>query len=360
MQNFMMDGVTPYGELTGLNIKNLIYNHPLSSGEYPYNVNVPLFMLVFYIPFAWIKNLQIARALWMIVLELSLLGVVYVVLRLARWKQNWFFLPVLLFFCVFWLPSITMLLSSTSVILQALALFGALRAIELGSDEFGGALAALGLLNIEATGLVFLALLVWIFSTQRWRVLGGIAMMLAVLLGLSFLLLPGWVFPFAGAAVANWRSGLIPSTYSIFEGWLPGIGHRLAEIMAVAALSVILIEWRAVRGQNIRWLFWTACLSAAITPLLGLPYFPNWLVFTLPGILLVISSMIHRWRLLGFGSSILVLAAVFLGLWWAYENQLTSVFIFFYPLALTLLLYWVRWGAVHQPRMWADEILLRG
>ena len=27
MQNFMMSGVTPYGEFTALNIQNLIYNH---------------------------------------------------------------------------------------------------------------------------------------------------------------------------------------------------------------------------------------------------------------------------------------------------------------------------------------------
>jgi len=359
MQNFMMSGVTPYGEFTVLNIQTLIYNHPLAKGDFPYNVNVPLYMLMLYIPFAWIKNLAVARAIWMIFLELGLIAVVYISLRLARWKQNWIFLLTVLFFSAFWLPSITMLLTSTAIILQALVLFGALRSIELGSDEFGGALAALGLLNIEATGLVFVALIVWIFSTQRWRVLGGIVMMLGVLLGLSFLLFPGWVVPFLTAAISNWQSGLIPSTFSILEGWLPGIGHRLAEILAAAALSLILIEWWAVRGRNIRWLFWTACFTAAVTPLLGVPYFPSWLVFTLPGILLIVSSMIQRWGLLGFGSSILVLVVVFLGLWAAFENQITSAFIFFYPLGLTLLLYWVRWGAVHQPRMWADEVMLR-
>ena len=46
MQNFMMSGVTPYGEFTALNIQNLIYNHPLTKGDFPYNVNVPLYMLM--------------------------------------------------------------------------------------------------------------------------------------------------------------------------------------------------------------------------------------------------------------------------------------------------------------------------
>jgi hypothetical protein len=285
---------------------------------------------------------------------------VLVSLRLARWKPHWLFLLFILLFSVFWLPSVAMLVTATSVIFQALVFCGVLRSLELGSDELAGALAALGLLNIEATGLVFLTLVIWIFSTQRWRVLGGIGMTLAVLTGLSLLLYPGWILPFFGSLVSNWQSGVIPSTYSLFEGWLPGIGKRLAQILAVAALTLLFLEWRAVRGQDVRWLFWTICFTAAITPLIGIPNFPNWSVFTLPGILLVASVMVQRWKLLGLGSAIIVLVGVFSGLWAAQLNGITSGFILFYPLVLTLLLYWVRWGAVRQPRLWADEIALRG
>jgi len=360
MQNFMMGGVTPYGTLTSLNIQTIIYQHPSRPGQYPYHVNIPLFMLLFFMPLAWIRNINIARAIWMICLEAGLFGVVLVSLRLTRWRPHWLLLIVILFFSAFWQPSVSMLVTATSIILQTLLICGSLRCIELGSDELAGALAALCLLNIEATGLVFLALLVWIFSTQRWRILGGIGMMLAILIGLSIILLPSWVWPFIGATVSNWQSGAIPSTYNLFEGWLPGIGHRLAQILAVGALAILFLEWRAVRGQNVHWLFWTACLTAAITPLLGIPYFPNWLVFTLPGIILVISIMVQRWKLLGFGSSLIVLTVAFLGLWAAQLSGLISVFILFYPLVLVLLLYWVRWGAIRQPRLWADEIKLRG
>ncbi len=360
MQNFMMDGVTPYGEVTLLNIQNIIYHRPVQAGQYPYQVNIPLFMLLLYLPLAWISDLTFARAVWMVLLELGLFGVVLVSLRLARWKPHWLFLLFILLFSVFWLPSVAMLVTATSVIFQALVFCGVLRSLELGSDELAGALAALGLLNIEATGLVFLTLVIWIFSTQRWRVLGGIGMTLAVLTGLSLLLYPGWILPFFGSLVSNWQSGVIPSTYSLFEGWLPGIGKRLAQILAVAALTLLFLEWRAVRGQDVRWLFWTICFTAAITPLIGIPNFPNWSVFTLPGILLVASVMVQRWKLLGLGSAIIVLVGVFSGLWAAQLNGITSGFILFYPLVLTLLLYWVRWGAVRQPRLWADEIALRG
>jgi hypothetical protein len=125
-------------------------------------------------------------------------------------------------------------------------------------------------------------------------------------------------------------------------------------------LSVLLIEWRAVRGHDVRWLYWTACLSAALAPLLGIPTQPGWLAFTLPGVLLVASVMSQRWGVLGLITAILTLSGLFVGLWLAQLNGLTSVFILFYPLMLTLLLYWVRWGAVRPPRLWVDEIRIRG
>ncbi|HEY3310470.1 MAG TPA: glycosyltransferase 87 family protein [Anaerolineales bacterium] len=359
MQNFMMQGVTPYGELTTLNIQSLIYDRPLPAGQYPYRANIPLFMLLFYLPFAWIREFVLARAIWLMLLELGLFGVVLISLRMARWNPHWLIFLFIMLFSVFWLPSVSMLMTATAIILQALVMQAALRSIETGSDELAGALAALSLLNIEATGLAFLALVVWSFSTRRWRILGGIAMMLTILMALSFLLLPNWILPFFGAVLTNFRSGLIPSTYNIFEHWLPGIGVRLAQILSVSAFVVLFLEWRSVRRQGVHWLFWTVCLSTAIAPLLGIPYFPQWLVFTLPGVLLVLSVMAQRWKFLGYVSSVLLVLVVFLGLWWAQLNSITSVFILFYPLILVLFLYWVRWGAVRQPRLWADEIVHR-
>ncbi len=360
MQNFMLQGVTPYGDLTKLNIQTSIYNQPILPGQYPYRVNTPLFLLVLFLPFAWIQDFTLARVIWLIFLELGLMGVVLLSLRLSHWKPHWLFFIFILLFGFFWQPTVTMFVTASPIILQALVLLAALRALELGSDELAGALAALSLLNIEATGLVFLVLIIWIFSTQRWRVLAGIGMTLTILIGLSFLLLPSWLLPFIGAVMENWRSGALPSTFATLQQWLPGIGNRLAQILAVAALTIGLLEWRAVRRQDVRWLFWTSCLTAALAPLFGIPYTPAWLAFTLPGVLLVASVMTQRWGILGLVTAIIVMAGIFLGLWAAQLNGLTSVFILFYPLSLTLLLYWVRWGAVRPPRLWADEIKLRG
>lgn len=360
MQNLMLQGVTPYGELTKLNTQSIIYQRPILPGQFPYRANMPLFLLILFLPLAWIRDFLLARAIWLILLEVGLIALALISMRLAHWKPHWIFLIFLLLFSAFWLPSVNMFVSASPIILQALVFFTALRAIETGSDELGGVLAALAMFNLEATGLAFMALLIWVFSTQRWRVLAGMGMMLAVLIGLSFILMPGWILPYFGAVLENWQSDALPSTYGLLMDWLPGIGQRLAQLLAVAALTITMIEWRAVRKQDVRWLFWTACLTAAAAPLLGMPYVPAWLAFTLPGVLLVASVMIQRWGLLGLVSSIIVLVGLFIGLWVAQLFGVTSVFILFYPITLILLLYWVRWGAVRPPRLWADEIRLRG
>jgi hypothetical protein len=359
-QNFMMNGDSPYSENTSRNIQQSIYGHPAQPGQYPYRVSLPLNLLMLFFTLSWISDLTLARSIWMIFLEVALVALVFTSLRLARWKPHWLLLIFALLFSIFWMPFVLTLFGGNLIVLQAFLLFGALRAIEKEADELGGAMAALALVNIEATGLVFILLLVWIFSTQRWRILYGFGMMFAILMGISFILLSSWILPFLGAVVGNWRAGVLPTTFSLFEGWFPGIGLRLAQILAIGALTILFLEWRAVRQQDVRWLFWTASLTASITPLLGFPTIPAWLVLTLPGVLLVISVMVQRWGLLGIGGAIIVTAGLFFGLWGAQVSGITSIFIFLYPLILTLLLYWVRWWAIRPPRLWADEILLRG
>jgi len=355
IRNFMMDGVTPYGDLTALNIQSIIYKQPILPEQYPYLVNIPLFMLMLYLPFGWIGDFGLARAAWMIFLEVGLVWLAIISVRLAHWKPIWVFTLIILLFCVFCLPSVIMLTAGNSIILQALVIYTALRAIELGSDELAGGLVALSLLNVEATGMVFILLIIWALSTDRWRILGGIGMMLVVLIVTSLILMPTWILPFFAATLANWQAGAIFSTYGLFESWMPGIGQRLAQMLAVGALAILFMEFRAARGKDPRWLFWTVCLTAAITPLLGMPFTTSMLVFSLPGVFLVVSVMTQRWGGFGFGSAIILLAGLFLGVWAIQLQGNTPILILFYPLILTLLLYSVRWGAVRPQRLWADE-----
>jgi hypothetical protein len=119
---------------------------------------------------------------------------------------------------------------------------------------------------------------------------------------------------------------------------------------------MLIAEWRAVRGKDLRWLLWTASLTVAATPLLGMPFVPIWLVLTFPALLLVLATMEQRWGTFGRWSAVALLCMAFFGLWVAFRDNIGSVFVLFYPAGLILLLYWVRWWAVRPPRLWADII----
>ncbi len=251
-------------------------------------------------------------------------------------------------FGVFWMPVFTSILSGSAILLQALCAFGAIRAAEQEADELAGALAAFGFLNIEATLLVILLILVWAAAAGRGRILAGFFMTITLLLGLAFLVFPGWFIPFFFAALFSYMSNIYTSVSALFTDWFPGFGGRLAQTLAALTIGLQFVEWRTARDKDTRWLYWTACLAATLTPLLGRNFSPIHLTFTLPAILLVVSVMDQRWGILGRILSILILLAAFAGMWAAALNGLIAIFLLVFPILLAIMLYWVRWWAIRQ------------
>ena len=101
---------------------------------------------------------------------------------------------------------------------------------------------------------------------------------------------------------------------------------------------VLLMEWRAARSKDLRWILWTISLTAAATPLLGMPFSPQWLVLSLPALLLVLSIMDQHWGAIGRWSAVLLFLTVFFGLWMALLANNHFVFLFVFPLLLIFLL----------------------
>jgi hypothetical protein len=358
-RNFMMQDLTPYGTLTTLNIQNIVYGRAARPSEPPLQVGMPFYDVLLFMPFGAMSDLSLARAFWMIALEAALAGLIVVSLQLSRWKPAPIYLFLVLLFGISWAPAVLALLSGNTIIIQALFLLGAFRAIESDADELAGALIFLAVANIEATALVILLLLLWSASAGRWRLWGGFWMTAIFLLGLATLFMPSWPLEFIRAALTNWRANSLPGGFSLFEGWFPGVGMRLARGLAVVTLVIVGLEWRAVLGKDTRWLYWTASLTAAMTPLLGLQFSLSWLVFSFPAFTLVLSVMEQRWGLLGRIGAIILLLLTFTSLWAFAQTGLTAGYILAFPILLATFLYWVRWWAIRPPRLWADAVIGR-
>lgn len=354
-RNFSVQGNLPYADVTK-QIERYVYGVGAKPHPSLRLFDLPLYLVLFYFPFALIQDPFWARAIWMVFLQFELFGLVLLTFQLIRWRPSWPYLLILTLFGVFWAPAVVSLFTGTLIIFQAVLLLGAIRAIEFNADEIAGALLALTWFNIEVMGLPILLIMFWGLTHRRWRVAAGFLMATLLLIGLSILFNTTWIFPFMAAVVGNWRDNPFPSTYSLLESWLPGVGIRLAQVLTVVIAFIVLMEWRAARGKEVRWLVWTVSFTAAITPLLGVPFSPQWLVLSLPALWVVLSIMDQRWGPFGRWSAVVLFLAVFFGLWQAFLTGGNAAFIFLFPSLLVFLLYWVRWWAVSAPRLWADVI----
>lgn len=358
-QNFALQGFSPYAVGNALEVQRLVYGRTARAGERSFQFTMPLYVTLLFFPLASIRDFFIARALWLVLLQAATVGLVSISMHLSRWRASWLSLPLALLFALTWQPGALSMLDGNFILLQSLLVFGGVRALENEADELTGALAALGLVYIRVTGLTLLLLAVWTIASGRYRILAGFLMTLTVLVAVSFLVSPGWFSEFFFTSLLEWRSQVLPSTFRSLENWFPGIGIPLAQGLRAIAIIILFFEWQAVRGKGPHWLFWTMSLTAVLTPWFGMGFAPSWTAFSLPAVILVFSVMGQRWGLLGRLAAFLVGLGLLAGLWAAHFAGLDSIFLFVYPLLMTLLLYWVRWWATRPPRLWMDMLLQR-
>ena len=108
---------------------------------------------------------------------------------------------------------------------------------------------------------------------------------------------------------------------------------------------------------------WTASLSLAATPLIGLAIFPpNHTVLLLPFVL-ILALVWERWRRRRAWLSVLILLlalAIPFGLYlrsvYIYDPLVNDLIAVLPPIAAIIGLYWMRWWVIRSPRPWFDQI----
>ena len=104
-------------------------------------------------------------------------------------------------------------------------------------------------------------------------------------------------------------------------------------------------------------MLWTASLTLVATPLLGVAYpFAGFVLLLLP-FTLILSIIDSRWLTAGRLVILFMLAGVFTVTWLiVFRDNYQSALFLPTSLALFVMLYWVRWWALHAPRTWLDQI----
>jgi len=363
-RSLITEGLNPYSDEVAIKIQTMAYGRPAQSGEHELRVAYPLYSVVVFLPFALVPDFTLARALWMTLLEVGLVALVFLSLRLARWRVGLGMLALLLIFSLLWYHGLRPLINGNAVILVAVGLVAGFLALRAGADELAGVLFAFTTIKPQVVILVLAFVVFWAASRGRWRVIGWMAGTVILLAASAALLIPTWL-------VDNLREVIRYPSYNppgtpraAFMDWWPAWGSRVGWALTGIMAVTLLIEWVANRRAAFHGFLWTACLTLVVAQWVGIQTDPGNFIVLFPAMILVFSLLDDRWRTFGRLFVILSLLVLFAAIWAIFlstvqraDQPVQSAFMFFpLPAYLLLTLFWVRWWAIEPPTVWFDQL----
>jgi hypothetical protein len=347
---WLEEGQSPYSPETTLAIQEGIYGRPAEPGEDQALFAYPLYAALIFAPFASVEEYILARALWMTLLEISLLATALLGVSLARWKPGRLTLVGFLVFSILWYHGARPLINGNAAILVALFITAGLWQLRAERDSFAGLLFALATIKPQMVLLVVPYILIWAISWRRFALLWSFGLSMLVLLGASFWLQPEWLLMNI-AQVLAYSSYTPPGTLATaFATWSPAYGALAGWTLSLVFMLVLFYEWWLSMGKPFDWLLWTASLTIVLSNFVGIPTTTGNYAAMLPIIPLTLSAFSRRlgqerkrfvWSALGL---------LFAGLWALFlltlgpTAQYNEHLIMLLPLPILLLLnlYWLR------------------
>lgn len=363
---WVMEGISPYDEQVSLASQEVIYGHPadISQGEDKNHFVYPLYSMIFFAPFGPLEY-NLARALWMTLVEVSLFLLAIVSLRLVEWQVPAYKVVVLIIFTLLWYHGVRTVILGQFAGLNALLVALALLLIMRKQDFAGGMLLALSTAKPQMVFLLVPFVFLWALSTRRRDIIGGMLVGIVVLIGASLALLPSWPL--------EWLRQLLDypsytpqtaSPLSMIANTMPGISRQLGLFLHVFFMAYLILEWILAWGKDERWFRWTALLTIVITNLVAYRTATTNFIMMLPALFLVFSLWEARWRSGGRIAVWVSLVVLGFGLWPLFlstvqGNQEQTVMYLPYPIFCLIGLLWVRWWAIHPPRVLLQDFAQR-
>jgi hypothetical protein len=362
----LVQQVRPYGSEIARRTQQVAYERLAFADEYAYVLNDPFYIVLLYIPFAFIGDFALARGIWMLLSEAALIGATLLALNLSEWQPPRWLYILLLGYGLFHYFSFNALFTSTPTAFLTFLYLSILLALRAHSDELAGALLGLVAYQWEVGGLFVLFIFVFVFANHRWGVLAGFGMSLFVLLVISFLTDSGWGLPYIRAVLSDWYRGSNLSFGHIFARWFPDLKVPAGQIASIGLGIVLFIEWLGSVDAHFRRVVWTAALSLSATPLMGMAMFPsNYVVLILPFIL-ILALVWERWKryqvirnMLIFLLVLIIPFALYIRTVLVYDPLITDLLAVLPPIAAIAGLYWMRWWVLHAPLTWSDQLGVR-
>jgi hypothetical protein len=287
-RSYFYDGLNPYSAETSLNIQTRLYGQAATADQQPNHYAYPFYTIFASWPFIHFEY-TLATAMWVVLLQASLVGGLILLLDLYRWRPKPLTLAGLVIFCIVCYPGARGLIlgqiSHLVYFLQVLALWGLVKR----RDNLSGIALALSTIKPQMVVLFVPLLLLWALSQRRWRLIAAFAATLAVLVGLSFLMQPDWVSGFL------YQLQLYPSYIDVstpawvIAQYLLGLGSGAELALNLLGIGFVLWTGFALIIQEKRRqvmpgrFLWTVMITLTISHLVGLrTASPHFIVFVIP------------------------------------------------------------------------------
>lgn len=367
-RSFLVDGLSPYSDQTALRIQNFAYGRPAQPGEHQLRVAYPLYSIIVFFPFALFSDFDLARAIWMTVLEISVIALAFMSIRLVNWKPNPIMLVIFILFSLLWYHAVRPIINGNAVVLVALGIAGALLAIRSGADELAGVLLAFTTIKPQVVAIFLVFIVLWSITHRRWRLLAWLGGTLVILVAAAIFLLPDWI-------LQNIREVVLYPTYNppgtpgaALATLFPAMGQRLGIALTGIIAVILIFEWVMGRNADFRGFVWMACLTLVASQWSGIQTDPGNFLVSFPAFALIFALIDERYRRLGWLVSIIIMLIIGAGLWVLFiqtidyssgQPQQSPVMFFPLPAILLILLFWVRWWAFHPVNSWFDLVYER-
>ena len=362
-RSYAMDGLSPYSDEVALRIQQMVYGRAALPGEHELRVAYPLYSILLFFPFALIQDFNVARAVWMVVLEVGLILLTFMSLNLTRWRPKPFLLLLLLLFSLFWYHSLRPVILGNAVILVALGFVAVLVALRNGQDELAGVLLGFTTIKPQLTVIFILFVVIWCIYNRRWKLVLWLGITMALLVSFASLLIPDWILQNL-REVIRYPAYNPPGTVSAALGeLLPQAGRRLGNVISILTGVVLLIEWFFSLRAGFRGFLWASCLTLIGSFWIGIQTDPGNFIVAYPALILIFSLWCERWRRGGELLTVFTMLILFAGIWGIFIYSIEPSYqpiqspVMFLPLPILIipLLYWVRWWAIQSHTVWFDR-----
>ena len=271
-QVFWMEGLDPYSDEATLAIQEGIYGRVALPEEDPGPFAYPFYTVFVLGPLAPLSY-ALAEAIWLVILQFSLIGGVLLCLALVDWRlPHWLVALTGLWAVVFYHSARTLFLGQFAGVVFLWAVV-ALFALKTRRDVLAGIFLALTTIKPQMSVLLIPALLIWGVGQRRWRFLGFFAGTMALLVGASFLLLPGWLGEFV-AQVLRYPSytDIGSPVWILTHHYLPFLGTPGEVVISALLFLYLLVQcWQLPRvGPSSLQFLWLVGLVLLITNLIVL------------------------------------------------------------------------------------------